>query len=47
MEVVPKDEKEDIQIQKAVEILKTATKIEDVFKSMPVAAKKESTELSK
>jgi carboxyl-terminal processing protease len=44
MEVVPKDEKEDIQIQKAVEILKTATKIDDVFKSISVAAKKENAE---
>jgi len=39
MEVVPKDEKDDIQIQKALEILKTAVKAEDVFKSIPVAAK--------
>jgi carboxyl-terminal processing protease len=44
MEVVPKDEKDDIQIQKAIEILKTSTKIEDVFKSIPVAAKSETTE---
>jgi carboxyl-terminal processing protease len=41
MEVVPKDEKDDIQIQKALEILKTAVKAEDVFKSIPVAAKTE------
>lgn len=47
MEVMPKDEKDDIQIQKAVEILKTATKIDDVFKSIPVAAKKEHVETSK
>jgi carboxyl-terminal processing protease len=40
MEVVPKDEKDDIQIQKAVEILKTASHAEDVFKALPVAAKK-------
>jgi carboxyl-terminal processing protease len=39
MEVMPKDKKEDIQIQKAVEILKTAVKAEDVFKDLPVAAK--------
>jgi carboxyl-terminal processing protease len=39
MEVMPKDKKEDIQIQKALEILKTAVKAEDVFKSLPVAAK--------
>ncbi len=44
MEVVPKDEKDDIQIQKAVEILKTAAKAEDVFKNIPVAAKKETAE---
>jgi carboxyl-terminal processing protease len=41
MEVVPKDEKDDIQIQKAIEILKTASRAEDVFKVLPVAAKKE------
>ncbi len=41
MEVVPKDEKDDIQMQKALDILKTATKAEDVFKNIPVAAKKE------
>jgi len=41
MEVMPKDEKDDIQIQKAIEILKTAARAEDVFKKMPVAAKKE------
>ena len=41
MEVVPKDEKDDIQIQKAIDILKTATKAEDVFKSLPIAANKE------
>jgi carboxyl-terminal processing protease len=41
MEVMPKDEKDDIQIQKAVEILKTATKADDVFKNIPVAVKKE------
>lgn len=44
MEVVPKDEKDDIQIQKAVEILKTASKAEDVFKSIPLAAKSETVE---
>ncbi len=41
MEVTPKDKKDDIQIQKAVQILKTAVKAEDVFKSIPVSAKKE------
>jgi carboxyl-terminal processing protease len=41
MEVMPKDEKDDIQIQKAVEILKTATTADDVFKNIPIAVKKE------
>ncbi len=44
MEVMPKDEKDDIQIQKAMEILKTASAAADVFKSMPVAVKKETVE---
>jgi carboxyl-terminal processing protease len=37
METVPKDEKEDIQLQKAIELLKTG----DIFKNIPVAAKTE------
>ncbi len=41
MELMPKDEKEDIQIQKAIEILKTATRAEDVFKNVPMSVKKE------
>ena len=41
MEVTPKEKKDDIQIQKAIEILKQALKAEDVFKSVPVSAKKE------
>jgi len=41
MEVMPKDEKDDLQMQKAIEILKPAVKAEDVFKNIPVAAKKE------
>ncbi len=41
MEVMPKDEKDDVQIQKAVEILKTATRADDVFKNIPAAVKKE------
>jgi hypothetical protein len=41
MEMVPKDEKDDIQIQKAIEVLKQALKADDVFKSIPVAVKKE------
>ncbi len=44
MEVMPKNEKDDIQIQKAMDILKTSEKAEDVFKSIPVAAKKETAE---
>jgi carboxyl-terminal processing protease len=41
MEVTPKEKKDDIQIQKAIEILKPALKAEDVFKNLPVSAKKE------
>jgi carboxyl-terminal processing protease len=41
MEMMPKDEKDDIQIQKAIEVLKQAVNAEDVFKSVPVAVKKE------
>jgi carboxyl-terminal processing protease len=41
MEVTPKDKKDDIQIQKAIEILKPALKAGDVFKNLPVSAKKE------
>jgi carboxyl-terminal processing protease len=41
MEVTPKDKKDDIQIQKAIEILKPALKAEDVFKNLPISAKKE------
>jgi carboxyl-terminal processing protease len=41
MEVTPKDKKDDIQIQKAVEILKPALKAGDVFKNLPISAKKE------
>ena len=47
MEVMPKDEKDDIQIQKAIEILKPAVLAADVFKSMPVAAKKDEKEKEK
>ena len=39
MEVTPKDKKDDIQIQKALEILKPAVKAEDVFKNIPAMAK--------
>jgi carboxyl-terminal processing protease len=41
MEMVPKDEKDDIQIQKAIEVLKQAVKADDVFKNVPVTVKKE------
>jgi carboxyl-terminal processing protease len=41
MEVTPKEKKDDIQIQKALEILKPAVKAEDVFKNIPATAKKE------
>jgi len=40
MEMMPKDKKDDIQLQKAVEILKTALKADDVFKGLPPAAAK-------
>ncbi len=40
MEVMPKNEKDDLQIQKAMEILKPAVVAADVFKSLPVAANK-------
>ena len=35
---MPKDDKDDIQLQKAIEILKPAVKAEDVFKNVPVKA---------
>ena len=38
LESMPKDDKDDIQLQKAIEILKQATKAEDVFKNLPVKA---------
>jgi hypothetical protein len=43
MEVMPKDEKDDIQLQKAIEILRSSVVASDVFKSVPIAAKKEET----
>jgi len=39
MEVMPKEKKDDVQIQRAMEILKSAANAEDVFKDIPVAAK--------
>jgi len=41
MEVMPKNEKDDPQMLKAIEILKPAIKAEDVFRNLPVEAKKE------
>jgi len=41
MEMVPKEDKDDIQLQKAIEVLKLAVNAEDVFKNVPIAAKKE------
>jgi carboxyl-terminal processing protease len=41
MEVMPKEKKDDIQIQKAIEILKPAVQAADVFKNLPVSAKQE------
>ncbi len=44
MEIMPKDEKDDVQIQRAIEILKPAVLAADVFKGIPVSAKKEKNE---
>jgi len=41
MEMVPKNDKDDVQLQKAIEILKPAVVASDVFKNLPVTAKKE------
>jgi len=41
MEVTPKEKKDDIQIQKALEILKPAVKADDVFKNIPATVKTE------
>jgi carboxyl-terminal processing protease len=40
MEVTPKNDKDDVQLQKAIEILKSSTKADDVFSHIPVAANK-------
>ena len=37
MEMVPKEDKDDIQLQKAIELLKSG----DIFKNIPLAGKKE------
>ena len=40
MEVMPKEDKDDIQLQKAIEILKPAVLAADVFKNVPAPVKK-------
>ena len=40
MEVMPKEDKDDIQLQKAIEILKPAVLAADVFKNIPAPVKK-------
>jgi carboxyl-terminal processing protease len=44
MEMMPKDDKDDVQLQKAIAILKPAVSASDVFKGVPVTAKKEDKE---
>jgi carboxyl-terminal processing protease len=46
METLPKDDKDDIQLQKAIEILTPAVLASDVFKAIPVAVKKDEKENS-
>src|SRR5512143_385113 len=41
MEVMPKEDKDDIQLQKALEILKTTVLAADVFKNVPPPVKKQ------
>jgi carboxyl-terminal processing protease len=41
MEAVPKEDKDDIQLQKAIDILKPALLAADVFKGIPATVKKE------
>jgi carboxyl-terminal processing protease len=41
LEMVPKDDKDDIQLQKAIELLKPAVNSSDVFKNVPDSAQKE------
>ncbi len=41
MEAVPKEDKDDVQLQKAIEILKPAIAADDVFKGITAEAKKE------
>jgi carboxyl-terminal processing protease len=40
MEVMPKEDKDDIQLQKAIEMLKPAVLAADVFKNVPAPVKK-------
>jgi carboxyl-terminal processing protease len=40
MEVMPKEDKDDIQLQKAIEMLKPAVLASDVFKNVPAPVKK-------
>src|SRR3990172_4684878 len=41
LEMVPKDDKDDIQLQNAMKLLKPAVNASDVYKNVPVSAKKE------
>jgi carboxyl-terminal processing protease len=41
MEAIPTSDKDDVQLQKAIEILKSAANAEDVFKNMPVVQKQQ------
>ncbi len=41
LEMVPKDDKDDLQLQKAIELLKPAVNSSDVFKNVPASGKKE------
>jgi carboxyl-terminal processing protease len=47
MEVMPKDDKDDIQLQKAIEILKPAILAADVFLTVPPVVKKDELEKTK
>lgn len=47
METMPKDDKDDVQLQKAIEILTPAVLAADVFKAIPTAEKKDEKVISK
>ena len=47
METMPKEDKDDVQLQKAIEILTPAVLAADVFKAIPIAVKNESKEKTK